>query len=499
MSSKKEDSITNLVDIKAYIPTKEHSPEDLVRFNALIQDHPSRRTYLTHKEYTQEFAPDKKKADVFLNLAKENKWKVSQNKKTREINIKITHSNEKDSDTLTGLKYLTTNGDIHLESNNIEANSETTEACIGFVKHNVESRVGNRRAIPIQEEIHGHSVLEVAEAYNFPNADGEGETIGIIELGGEFNKEDLEQYFAHYNLDVPKIQVVGKPNNTGEKNNTEVTADIQVAGVLAPKAKLVIYYGDTILEAIKSALSDGRNKLSVISISWAGSELGYSRAELNALDEVFYEAALKGITVVAASGDNGAFNNKTYPNVNVPANFSHVLGCGGSKLEMSDEVIAAETVWNESNESMQISTGGGFSERVSLASYQQKAVDNFLSHYPQFLPYNTQKGRSIPDVAANASDASGYSIFINGQWSKIGGTSLATPLWAALIARLNQNLGYQLGFINAHLYEMSGSSAFHPIVEGNNNLYIGALFWNPCTGLGTPNGVKLQEAIEALK
>jgi len=499
MRSKKEDSITNHLDIKAYIPTKEHSPEDLVRFNALLQDHPRDRTYLTNKEYSQEFGPDKTQSDVFLNLAKKNKWNVTQNKKTREIHIKVTPSDEKDDNAINGLKFLTTNGDIHLESDNLDANAETTGACKGFVKLNTESRVNNREAIPIQEEIHGHSVLEVAEAYNFPNADGEGQTIGIIELGGEFNKEDLEHYFAKYELDVPKIQIVGKPNNTGEKNNTEVTADIQVAGVLAPKAKLVIYYGDTILEAMKSALSDGRNKLSVISISWAGSELGYSIAELNALDAVFYEAALRGITVVAASGDNGAFNNKTYPNVNVPANFSHVLGCGGTKLEMSNGVISAETVWNESNRYMQISTGGGFSERVSLASYQQKAVGNFLTHYPHFLPYNKQNGRSMPDVAANASDASGYSIFINGQWAKIGGTSLATPLWAALIARLNQNLGYQLGFINAQLYEMSGSSAFHPIVEGNNNLYTGALIWNPCTGLGTPNGVKLQEAIDALK
>lgn len=498
MSSKKEESIHNQVDIKAYIPTKEHSVEKLVQFNGLLHDHPRDRNYLTHKEYTEEFAPDKEQFEGLVKLAKKNKWKVSQSKKTRGISIKVSRSDEDDAESLKGLEYLTTKGDINLEADPNSVESEASDVSKGFVKHNTEFRVSNREAIPIQEEIHGHSVIEVANAYNFPEADGEGQTIGIIELGGEFNKEDLEKYFSHYNVEVPEIQVVGKPNNTEEKNNIEVTADLQVAGILAPKAKFVVYYGTTILEAMKSALSDAKNQLSVISISWAGSEFGYSSAELNALNDVFYEAALKGITVIAASGDNGAFNNKSFPNVNVPANFYHVLGCGGTRLEMDNRVISGETVWNESNQYMQISTGGGFSERVSLAGYQQMAVENFLTHYPHFKPFNQQNGRSIPDVAANAADASGYSILMNGQWSKVGGTSLATPLWAALIARLNQNLGYQLGFINAHLYELSGSEAFHPIVEGNNNLYTGALLWNPCTGLGTPNGVKLQEAIAAL-
>jgi len=75
---------------------------------------------------------------------------------------------------------------------------------------------------------------------------------------------------------------------------------------------------------------------------------------------------------------------------------------------------------------------------------------------------------------------------------------LATPLWAALIARMNQNLGYRLGFINQHLYKLMNSEAFHQILEGNNNLYLAASGWNPCTGLGSPDGKKLMEAINAL-
>ena len=487
------------VDIKTYIPTKSHTPEELTRFNDLIHHHPSLRNYLSHKEYQEEFAPDKEKADAFVKLAKANKWKISQNKKARELKISISHSEDQSAEALKGLKYSTANGDINLEADKLESGIESSDTCTGFVKNNTEFRVNKREPIPIHDVTHGLSVLDVAEAYNFPEGDGEGQTIGIVELGGTFNEKDLKEFFTHYDVEMPDIKIVGKPKNTEVQNNTEVTADIQVAGILAPKAKLVIYYGDTILDAMKSALNDGRNKPTVISISWAGSEYGYSIAELNALNDVFYEAALKGITVVAASGDYGAFNHKQYPNVSVPSNFQFVLGCGGTKMEMDKEVISAETVWNESTAYMQISTGGGFSQRISLAQYQLSSVRQYLELYPHFAPYNQQNGRSIPDVAANAADASGYSIFMNDQWTKIGGTSLATPLWAALIARMNQNLGYQLGFINAELYKLAGSSSFHPIVEGNNNLFTGATHWNPCTGLGTPNGKELQEAIDALK
>jgi len=299
-------------------------------------------------------------------------------------------------------------------------------------------------------------------------------------------------------MEVPTIQVVGKPTTTPINDNVEVTADIQVVGALAPKAKIVVYYGTSILSAMKTALADTKNKLSVISISWAGSELGYSQQEIIELNNVFHEAALKGITVVGASGDHGAYNNKQYANVNVPVNFKHVLGCGGTKLEAVNDKIMSETVWNESTPQSQIGTGGGFSQRVSQPKYQQEATQNYIQRFPQFEPYSRAGGKGIPDVAANAADASGYAIFFEGNWAEIGGTSLATPLWAALIARMNQNLGYNLGFINPQLYELIGSSAFNQVLEGNNNLYVAASGWNPCTGLGTPDGQKLMEAIESL-
>ena len=432
-------------------------------------------------------------------FAKEKSWDVEFNKKTRELQINIPKGLDFEGSNLNSLRYTTTNGDVNLEADKSPNDVGVASTKKGFIKNNLESRVNQRHGAPIQLESHGHSVLEVAKAYNFPEGDGEGQTIGIIELGGAASKSDIKEFFSNYNVEPPKIQVSGKPNAMSEKDDVEVTADVQVAGILAPKAKIVLYYGSTILEAMKRALSDTRNKLTVISISWAGSEFGYSMAELDELDEVFYQAALKGITVVAASGDNGAFNNKNFPNVSVPSIFSHVIGCGGTRLLEQDGHVYSETVWNESRQNIQIGTGGGFSQRVSLPGFQQRATEEYLQNHPQFQQYDQQKGRGVPDIAANAADATGYSIFFGGQWMKIGGTSLATPLWAALIARMNQNLGYNLGYFTPFLYELIGSDAFHPIVQGNNNLYVGAPNWNASTGLGAPNGQRLQEAIDRSK
>jgi subtilase family serine protease len=501
----------DVLEIKVYVPNKDIDEKQQKKLNDILQKHPRDRKYLSHTLHTKIFAPHKEAGDAILAHARSKNWEVDYDKKAREITIKIKSedvigSDDTNPSPLEALKFLSTQGDIHLDAKDQEKRDNVSPEDIvdptqktGFVKTNQEKRVGRGTAIPIQEPLHGHSALEIAESYNFPEGDGSKQTIGIIELGGKFEESDLEAFFAEYDMKVPTIQVVGEPATTPINDNVEVTADIQVAGVLAPKAKLVIYYGTSILNAMKSALADTKNKLSVISISWAGSELGYSQQEIIELNNVFKEAALKGITVIGASGDNGALNKLRFANVNVPVNFEHVLGCGGTQLNIANDEIISQSVWNESTPQAQIGSGGGFSQRVAEPQYQQAATQDYITKYPQFEPYQRSGGKGIPDVGANAADASGYAIYFEGNWVKIGGTSLATPLWAALIARMNQNLGYNLGFITAHLYELMDSPAFDQIIEGNNNLYIAASGWNPCTGLGTPNGQKLMEAIESLK
>ena len=105
-------------------------------------------------------------------------------------------------------------------------------------------------------------------------------------------------------------------------------------------------------------------------------------------------------------------------------------------------------------------------------------------------------GRGVPDVAGDADPNSGYRVRVDGQALVIGGTSAVAPLWAGLIALMNQKLGKPVGYLNPLLYgSVVGKGAFRDIVSGNNGSYSAAAGWDPCTGWGSPVGSKLLKAI----
>ena len=85
-------------------------------------------------------------------------------------------------------------------------------------------------------------------------------------------------------------------------------------------------------------------------------------------------------------------------------------------------------------------------------------------------------------------------MLVDGQSEVVGGTSAVAPLWAALIARLNQQLGKSLGFANAALYA-TGGNGFRDITQGNNGAYQAGTGWDACTGWGSPDGTALLAAL----
>ena len=91
-------------------------------------------------------------------------------------------------------------------------------------------------------------------------------------------------------------------------------------------------------------------------------------------------------------------------------------------------------------------------------------------------------------MSGNADPESGYNVFVDGQQSVIGGTSAVAPLWAGLLALINQSLGTNVGFVNAQLYAAKTEATFHDITSGNNGNYSAGVGWDACTGLGSPNG-----------
>jgi kumamolisin len=103
----------------------------------------------------------------------------------------------------------------------------------------------------------------------------------------------------------------------------------------------------------------------------------------------------------------------------------------------------------------------------------------------------------VPDVAGNADPATGYQVRVDGEDAVIGGTSAVAPLWAGLIARLNQRLGKPVGFLNPLLYgAVHRAGGLRDVTEGNNGAYRAQAGWDACTGWGSPVGSRLLDALQ---
>ncbi|MGH8155150.1 MAG: S53 family peptidase, partial [Rhodanobacteraceae bacterium] len=281
-----------------------------------------------------------------------------------------------------------------------------------------------------------YTPLDVGELYDFPTGDGNGQTIAIIELGGGYQQSDLDTYFGGLGLAVPSVTAVsvdGASNSPGSDADAEVELDIEVAGALAPAAKFAVYFAPNTDQGFYDAISQAAHSTSepatAMSISWGGPEDSWTTASRNAMETALEDAVALGVTVTVAAGDSGSGDGGTTPEVDYPASSPSTLGCGGTTLEGSGDTITSEVVWNETA-SGEGATGGGVSSVFALPTWQ--AVANVPKAPGGFT------GRGVPDVAGNADPMTGYQVLVDGQSMVVGGTSAVAPLWAALVARLNQ-------------------------------------------------------------
>jgi kumamolisin len=346
------------------------------------------------------------------------------------------------------------------------------------------------------------TALQVAHAYSYPkNLNGKGETIGIIELGGGFNQSDLDTYFSNLNVSpaptVVAVSVDGGQNQpTGDTSgpDTEVGLDIEVSGAIAPGANIAVYFAPNtdagFLDAINQAVTDKVNSPSVLSISWGGPESTWTAQSLQSFNSALQAAAAVGVTVCVAAGDNGSTDGVTdgLDHVDFPASSPYALACGGTTLELSGSSISSEVVWNDlsSNEG---ATGGGISATFPLPSYQTNAKVPPSDNPGNFV------GRGVPDVAGDADPNTGYNVQVDGSSFAVGGTSAVSPLWAGLIALLNQSLGKSVGYLNPILYQSGENGSFRDITSGNNGDYSAGPGWDACSGWGSPNGAVLLQSL----
>jgi kumamolisin len=357
---------------------------------------------------------------------------------------------------------------------------------------------GERAPQPEAAASSSYSPRQVAQLYQFPlDVTGTGETVGILELGGGYRPADLKNYFTSLGISEPTVISVSvdkgknKPTNPNGADG-EVLLDIEVVGAVAPGAKIVVYFAPNtsqgFQDALTTAIHDSTNKPSVISISWGGAESTWTAQAMTAFDSAAQDAAILGVTVCAASGDNGSSDGVTdgANHVDFPASSPHILACGGTSLQSANGKIVSETVWNDGAQGG--AGGGGFSNQFPLPALQSSAK----------IKPPAGGGRGVPDVAGDADPQTGYNVLVDGQSMVIGGTSAVAPLWSGLIALLNQKLGKPLGFLQPILYGLPAlSGAFNDITTGSNGAFSATPGWDAATGLGSPSGANLLKALQA--
>jgi len=364
-----------------------------------------------------------------------------------------------------------------------------------------------------QYALTGLTPLQVAGAYNFPSSNGYGQCIGLIEYGGGYTTQNLTSSFSAIGLSDPTVVSVNVDTGTNNPSDPsgssiEVMLDIFVAGAVAPNSKIAVYFGagagspvpgPNWYDPINAAIHDTTNSPSVLSISWGESEASFGSSNMTAMDSVLAQAVILGITICAASGDSGSTWDGTGVEVLYPASSPYVLACGGTSLALNGAAIGSEVVWNESANNAGAG-GGGISIYETRPSYQSGLS---YTNYPSNTVH-TLATRGVPDVAGNADPYSGYTYYCyypgqgsNVQVSGVGGTSSVAPLWAGLIARINNLTGKRLGLLNSLLY--SNTTACNDITSGENVYtpsgvttgYSATVGWDACTGLGSPNGTAI--------
>ena len=343
----------------------------------------------------------------------------------------------------------------------------------------------------------GFSPRTVGEIYAFPTPSGTvTQRAGIIELGGGYTQSDLDAFFSTGGIAAPTVVAVsvdGAPNSPtgGTGADVEVTLDIEVIGALAPGMRIAAYFAPNtdqgFYDAVTTAVHDQQNAPAVLSISWGEAESAWSAQAMTQMEQAFQQAAAAGITVCVAAGDSGSSDGvgDGLAHVDFPASAPHALACGGTTLHAQGTAREGETVWDSGGGA----TGGGISAQFPVPSWQASA------QVPPSANPGGETGRGVPDVAGDADPSTGYAIYGGGATQTVGGTSAVAPLWAGLVALCNQALGHDLGFLGAHIYPLLGQAAFHDITSGSNGSYQAGPGWDACTGLGTPDGTALLQAL----
>jgi subtilase family serine protease len=335
---------------------------------------------------------------------------------------------------------------------------------------------------------------------------GSGQMIGLVQFDG-FYSDDIVAYENLASLPNVSIQTVlldgynGVPTANG--GNVEVSLDIEMAISMAPGlSKVVVFEAGPsgIPNDVLNAMA-ANSQIKQFSCSW-----GWSGGPSTTTDNIFKTMAAQGQSFFNASGDSDAFttgsssaNGVDNPSLdNAPSSSPYITEVGGTTLTMNGTggSYVSETVWN---------WGGGTGSSGGISSYY--SIPSWQTNVNVVAAQGSASFRNTPDVALTADNV--YVGYGNGTSETVGGTSCAAPLWAGFMALVNQQAAANglasEGFINPAIYMIAQganyTSCFHDVTTGNNtspnspSLFSATSGYDLCTGLGTPEGQNLINAL----
>lgn len=380
------------------------------------------------------------------------------------------------------------------------------------------SKVLHTREVPSERQCHRYFFATCYDPQQFQSAydvaglpagtDGTGTTIAVVDaFGSPTIRGDLRQFDRAFGLPRAQLSIAQPagqvPRFDPQKPDrvdwaTETTLDVEYAHVMAPGAKLLLLETPVdetegaqglpqMMHAERWAIRHAH--VDVISQSFGATEQTFpSFATIRKLRATFAYAQRRHVTVLAASGDNGATDlkrsmNSTYSHrvQSWPSADPLVTSVGGLHLDLtsSGKRRSPDQVWHDDYGA----GGGGRSIFFPRPSWQRSVRTVVGSH------------RGVPDVSMTADVDGGALIWTSfkGQpsgWQLVGGTSLATPMFAGVVALADQLAGHPLGLLNPAIYRLGRQGAAAGLVDvtRGNNSYAGVRGFNARRGFDLASG-----------
>ena len=366
---------------------------------------------------------------------------------------------------------------------------------------------------------------------------GAGTTIGLDEMcdpsydnGTSLYTTEVNVFSAVMGLPALTVNYVGDPSVVGSPTSCypqwgisgwagETLLDMEWAHAMAPNATLEVYFGvdgpnlpwENYMDIDGGDVLWANNlgdSVFLASNSWGIDE---STGAYSLFHQTWAQAAAEGLSLFASTGDCGATDGTAGLNVSWPASDPYGVAVGGTILHMNNEgQFLGEYVWNgtystatcQNNEG----TGGGWSKVFTQPSYQSGMPGNDKGYTPPPV-WTIKNPRGLPDISADA--ATWADVYFSSEWVPTGGTSLASPMWAAMADLMLDAIGYgqrPAGLLNYHIYAVGTTNVtyerdFHDIFAGSNcNLAAGCSLtysayslWDPASGWGSPDVYNLTQ------